>query len=538
MSVKTIRSSRLAAGPDSQVILVGGGIASMAAALFLIRDGDVPGDRISIFEETDSIGGSLDAAGSARTGYVMRGGRMLENKYSCTFDMFSSVPTLDDTQTVTEEIMAWNKTLKTSSKSRLFRDGQRQTGPLFGLSENHILNIERLAIEPEFMLNNTTIADQFDADFFGTDFWFMWCTTFAFQPWHSAVEFKRYLVRFVHMVDGFERLQGILRTVYNQYDSLVRPLHKWLEARGVRFVMDTRVTALGFKDDADEYRICDITYERLGEPGELTIAENDLVMVTLGSMTDSSSLGSMTKAPVQLKSPVGGAWSLWQSLAAGRPELGNPSAFDDHVDESKWVSFTTTLREPNFLRKVMELTGNAPGEGGLISFPQSNWLMSIVIPHQPHFIGQPENVSVFWGYGLSVDKLGDFIAKPMCACTGEEILIELLGHLHIRSEAATILQTSTCIPCFMPYITSQFLRRNSGDRPQVIPKGSQNLALIGQFCEMPHDVVFTVEYSIRSAQTAVNGLLGLHKLPPPVYHGEYDPRMLLKAFRALHDVRH
>ncbi len=85
------------------------------------------------------------------------------------------------------------------------------------------------------MLGKSSIADQFDANFFKTDFWFMWCTTFAFQPWHSAVEFKRYLVRFAHMVSGFERLEGIMRTVYNQYDSLVRPLKKWLDERGVVF---------------------------------------------------------------------------------------------------------------------------------------------------------------------------------------------------------------------------------------------------------------------------------------------------------------
>ena len=200
-----------------KVYLVGGGIASLAAAVFMIRDGDIPGHNITILEELDKLGGSLDGSGSPQNGYVLRGGRMLESKYVCTYELFSSIPALDGSKTVTQEILEWNVTMTTSSKSRLVRDGHRETAPEFGLSEKHILTIERLALEPEDMLGETSIADQFDPTFFKTNFWFMWCTTFAFQPWHSAVEFKRYLVRFAHMVAGFNRLQGITRTVFNQY---------------------------------------------------------------------------------------------------------------------------------------------------------------------------------------------------------------------------------------------------------------------------------------------------------------------------------
>ena len=522
---------------NTKVYLVGGGIASLAAAVFLIRDGDIPGCNITILEELDTIGGSLDGSGSAEAGYVLRGGRMLESKYLCTFDLFSSIPTLDDSQTVTQETFAWNETMKTSSKSRLVRDGKRQTAPRFGLSEGHILTIERLALEPEGMLGATTIADQFDAAFFTTDFWFMWCTTFAFQPWHSAVEFKRYLVRFAHMVDGFDRLKGIMRTVNNQYDSMVRPLQKWLEARDVKVELNTRVTDLGLRERDGEIRVTGIVYDRAGKEGEITVGPEDLVLLTLGSMTEASSLGAMDRVPKLLGKADGGAWTLWERLAAGQPEFGHPEAFADHIGESKWISFTTTMHDTAFLRIVNDLTGNVPGEGGLITFPESGWLASIVVPHQPHFIDQPDGVSVLWGYGLSVDRPGDFIKKPMSACTGAEIMTEVLGHLGIKAEAAKILETSICIPCKMPFITSQFLRREKGDRPPVVPKGSQNLAFIGQFCELPDDVVFTVEYSIRSAQTAVYALLGLNLEPPAVYQGKFDPRVLYRAFRALHDVR-
>jgi oleate hydratase len=86
----------------------------------------------------------------------------------------------------------------------------------------------------------------------------------------------------------------------------------------------------------------------------------------------------------------------------------------------------------------------------------------------------------------------------------------------------------------MPYITSQFLVRKAGDRPKVVPAGSTNLAFLGQFCELPDDVVFTVEYSIRSAQTAVYSLLKLDRQPIPVYKGAHDPRVLLRALETLH----
>ncbi len=520
----------------AKIYLVGGGIASMAAAAFLIRDGDVPGQNITVLEELGQIGGSLDAAGSPQTGYVLRGGRMFESKYLCTYDLFDSIPTLEGSRTVTQEIFAWNETMKTSSKSRLVRDGKRQTAPQFGLSEKHILTIERLAIEPESMLGRTSIAEQFDASFFKTDFWFMWCTTFAFQPWHSAVELKRYLVRFAHMVAGFDRLEGIMRTVYNQYDSMVRPLRKFLDERGVTFTLQTRVTDLDFGTAGVASAVKRILYERGGVAGEIAVGAGDYVLVTLGSMTESSTLGGMDAAPALGGKTDGGAWTLWETIAAGRPAFGRPSVFADHVGDSKWISFTATQRDPTFLRLVRDLSGNVPGEGGLITFPQSNWLASIVIPHQPHVLGQPDDVSVFWGYGLTVDAPGNFVDKPMSACTGREIMTEVMGHLRIAEDASAILDTTICIPCMMPFITSQFLRREAGDRPQVVPDGATNFAFMGQFCELPDDVVFTVEYSVRSAQQAVHTLFGTKRAPKPVYKGAYDPRVLYKAFVALHDL--
>lgn len=117
----------------------------------------------------------------------------------------------------------------------------------------------------------------------------------------------------------------------------------------------------------------------------------------------------------------------------------------------------------------------------------------------------------------------------MVDCTGEEILTELLYHLNFKEEMKKILKTSICIPCILPFTTAQFLTRAKGDRPQVIPEGSTNLALLGQFCEIEDDIVFTMDYSVRSAQTAVYKFLNLNKKVTPIYKGQYDVRVLYNS---------
>jgi oleate hydratase len=169
----------------------------------------------------------------------------------------------------------------------------------------------------------------------------------------------------------------------------------------------------------------------------------------------------------------------------------------------------------------------------LVTFKDSNWLMSIVVPYQPHFINQPPDVGVFCGYGLFPHKLGNFVQKKMSDCSGEEFLIELCSHLGFGAQLPRILASAICIPCMMPYITSQFLVRQAGDRPRVVPEGSINLAFIGQFCEIEEDVVFTVEYSVRSAQTAVYKLLKIDKEPPALYQGQRDLLVFIDAIETM-----
>ena len=182
-----------------------------------------------------------------------------------------------------------------------------------------------------------------------------------------------------------------------------------------------------------------------------------------------------------------------------------------------------TCSTPTFFNQMEAFSGNVAGTGGLVTFKDSNWLMSVVLCHQPHFPGQPEHLQVFWGYALHPDRIGNFVAKPMADCTGADILVEVCGHLNFDR---SVFEGAICIPCRMPYITSMFMPRTKQDRPLPVPKNSKNLAFVSQFVEIPEDVVFTVEYSVRAAQMAVYQLLGVKREVPPVTR--YD-----KSFQAI-----
>jgi oleate hydratase len=323
------------------------------------------------------------------------------------------------------------------------------------------------------------------------------------------------------------------RTPYNQYDSIVRPSVAWLQEQGVHFEKGCIVADLDFCTDGRKKAVKRIQYLRDGKAGTIHLGPHDLVFVTAGSMTAASSLGSMHTAPELITERVDSSWTLWENIARADLEFGHPTVFDSRIDESKWESFTVTCHDPTFFRRMEELTGNTPGTGALVTLKESNWLLSVVLAYQPHFLNQPTDVTVFWGYGLFVEKEGNYVKKKMSECTGEEILVELLSHLRFQDDTQRIIDTSTCIPCMMPYITSQFLTRAKGDRPQVVPERASNLAFLGQFAEVPEDVVFTVEYSVRTAQTAVYTLLGLEKKPLPMYEGQYDLRVLVNALKTL-----
>jgi oleate hydratase len=337
----------------------------------------------------------------------------------------------------------------------------------------------------------------------------------------------------LHEFPRINTLEGVDRTPFNQYDSIIRPVIKWLRAAGVDFRDNTKVTDLKMIEGIP----CTVDEIHMVQDETLMVANldpNDIVLATIGSMTGDASIGTYTKAPTPISSENkrDGSWELWTKLSAKDEKIfGNPQNFLSRIPQSQWESFTVTLKDPEFFDRIVKFTKNEPGTGALITFKDSNWLLSIVVPLQPHFIGQSEDVQVFWGYALFPSQIGNYVKKPMTECTGHEIFEELLRHLNFPRDQ--ILETSITRPCLMPYITSQFLTREYEDRPKVIPEGSTNLALLGQFVEIPEDTVFTVEYSVRGAQMAVFELMGLNKKPKAMYKGDHHIEVLAKALQML-----
>ncbi len=402
--------------PASKFTLVGGGIASLAAAVYLIRDGHVPGPNVRIVEE-ERLGGSLDAAGDAALGFSMRGSRMYGPAYVLMYELLSRIPSLDDpSKSVTQDTLEFWVQAPWHDQARLVEHGHVVDAEAFGLSNKDRADLIELMVRPEDALGARRVDECFDAHFFATNFWLMWRSMFGFEPWHSASELRRYLLRFLRLFPDLASLKIIQSTRYNGRDSIVRPIVRWLEQQGVAFDLGTQVTDLDLAPLADgRQAVRRIRARRDGASADLDVGDGDAVIVTLGSMTADSTLGSMTTPP-PTPQPRSGAWALWQRLAAKSPAFGRPAAFCGDVARTQWVTFTVTHADDRFVRRVERFAGSPAGQGGLVTLKDSSWGLTFHLFHPPAYAGQPPGTHVWWGYGLFADTEGDFVPKTMPQC--------------------------------------------------------------------------------------------------------------------------
>lgn len=529
---------------NKSAYLMGSGLASLSAALFLVRDAQMPGERIHILEELELPGGSLDGILDNTRGYIMRGGREMENHFECLWDLFRSVPSLEvKDASVLDEFYWLNKEDPNFSKMRatMNRGKSAHTDGKFTLTDKAAEEIARLFLTSEEELNDKRISDVFSEEFFQSNFWLYWRTMFAFEEWHSAMEMRRYIARFIHHIGGLPDLSALKFTRYNQYESLVMPLVKHLESKGVRFEYGVQVKNVIVSKAGGKKTATKIVYEKGGREGEINLTENDLVFVTNGSITENSTYGDQNTVPV-LDASLGGSWSLWTNIAVQDPAFGKPEKFCGNIKESNFVSATlTTLdgRIPPYIERICQRDPFAGKvvTGGIVSVKDSSWLMSWTLNRQPQFKKQPGNELVVWIYGLFSNRPGDYVKKPMKDCTGIEIAEEWLYHIGVPLAEIhdMAVNSANTVPCMMPYVMSYFMPRALGDRPAVVPEGSVNLAFIGNFAETPRDTVFTTEYSVRTAMEAVYTLLGVDRGVPEVFASCYDVRMLMNSASRLMD---
>jgi len=503
------------------VWLVGGGIASLAAAVFLIQDADTS-PNIHIFDIHSSPGGGLSSYGDDSAGYFVHGGQRISYHDSCVEKLLSQVPGIDVGK------MPWkkrhNQTLEEKSRARNLTRAlvQGASGPEvldsqdLGLSLHNRLELIRVIVETDHELGNKTIEEAFSADFFQTNFWMMWSATFAFRPNHSVVELRRHLHRYLHDIINRDLLTGPIDMHYSVYESIIEPITQYLKKKGVDFRLGDRVVDLLAYPDSDPTTFSEIKYIAAdGSEKMVTLDPTDLVFVTLGAVGGGSVLGSNTEAPKLAASPrdVDSEWSLWFRLAEKSAKFGDPATFCPEKPDSLLETFTVTVKDETFVDRIVQLTKNEPGAQPILSIPGSNWFINLNIPRQPVFHNQPDNVSVFWGWALHPEALGDFVKQPMMCCSGSEIMEELLGHLNFP--AGKVLSNSITIPCISPHAMSPLRVRHYKDRPMVIPPYSTNMAFLGQFVEMEDEPTGTIEYSVRSAQLAVDHFTRGNNCPPP-----------------------
>ncbi|CAH1852247.1 oleate hydratase [Convivina praedatoris] len=528
--------------------IVGSGIAGLAAAVFLIRDGHMDGSSIHILEELPLAGGSLDGTERPGVGFVTRGGREMENHFECLWDLYRSIPSLEiPNASYLDEFYWLDKDDSNSSNCRLIynRGNQVPDDGQYTLGK-HSQELTKLIMATEESLGKQTIGDYFSDEFFESNFWTYWATMFAFEKWHSVIEMRRYAMRFIHHIDGLPDFTALKFNKYNQYDSMVKPLLSYLEDHHVNIQYDTQVKNVLVEQKGHQKQAKELQLVVSGQPKTIALTPDDLVFITNGSITESTTYGDHQHAAPKTDK-AGGSWQLWENMAAQSDEFGHPTVFYKNLPEKSWfVSATATIKNPEVDPYIERLTKRSLHDhkvntGGIITITDSNWMMSFAVHRQPHFKEQKPNETTVWIYGLYSDTRGNFINKKITDCSGEEITQELLYHLGVpESEINRLAQQNSIntVPVYMPFITSYFMPRIAGDRPAVVPNGSINLAFIGNFAESPsRDTVFTTEYSVRTAMEAVYSLLELERAVPEVFNSTYDIRELLKALYYMNDKK-
>lgn len=524
--------------------IIGTGLAGLSAAFYLVRDGQMKGEHIHLLEKLDLAGGSCDGRKDVSKGFYMRGGREMDNHFECMWDMFRSVPSIEKPNiSVLDEYYWLNKHDPNYSLCRAtINCGEdAHTDKLFKLDKKSAMALSKLFITPEKDLENKRIEEVLPDSFWKTNFWLYWQTMFAFQKWSSALEMKRYLCRYVHHIDGLPDFSALRFTKYNQYESMILPLTKYLESNGVKIEYGIDVKNVIFESKQNKKVATQIVYENKGQEKTIDLIEDDLVFITNGCCTDTSCYGDQNNAPdlSVIKNGKGESWDLWKNIAsqASNGEFGNPDKFCGNVDLTNWMSATIEVSDENIIKHIINICKRDPREGkvttgGIVTVKDSvdNWYLSWTINRQPQFKSQNKNSILVWVYSLNTNKPGNYVKKQMKECTGKEVCEEWLYHIGIPiNEIEKHAKKCNTTTCYMPYINAFFQPREEKDRPLVVPKESINFAFIGQFAETPRDTIFTTEYSIRTGMEAVYTLLNIDRAVPEVWGSKYDVRELLKA---------
>lgn len=234
---------------NKRAYIVGTGIAGLSAAGFLIKDAKMDPSKITFLEKDDIAGGALDGKVINELGYVARGGRETGHHFECLWDLFSVVPSRENpNMSVLDDLYYTNLDDPNYSNCRITKNqGERYDNAKFNLSKDVIKEILHLVATPDKELEGVSVEEVFSEEFLESDFWTYYRTMFAFENWHSVLELKLYVNRFIHHVGGLPDLSALQFTRYDQYESLVVPLMKWLKDKGVKTEYNYNVIDVDFE---------------------------------------------------------------------------------------------------------------------------------------------------------------------------------------------------------------------------------------------------------------------------------------------------
>ncbi|OQD78914.1 hypothetical protein PENANT_c072G09162 [Penicillium antarcticum] len=461
----------------TQAWLIGSGIASLSAAVHLINDAKVPAANIHILDLHSGSGGGMNPSGDAENGYFLPFECHPHFYGSCLEKLLSAVPSQTEAnKSILDAIRSSGQFQRPPPQdyalARALKQGE--SGPEavdtkgIHIGVKNRMALIRLMLESEKMLGSHTIKDMMDESFFETTFWMLWATSFSLQPWHSAVEFHRHLRKYLEDIQSLNNLKTSNRTEYNLYESLIVPITAYLNNEGIDFRFNTEVTNIRINREEQPHIATEIELLEDGTEHYVRIEPTDVVVITLGATSSGAALGTNNSPPPNLSSGWEDRmlcdWRLWQKLSQVSPNFGDPTNFLSQSLRSAVECFTTTFKGPEFMKLYETLTHDRPGTGALVTLTETNWSITLSIPHQPVFHGQANDVNIVCGYALSPLNEGNYVKKPM-------------------------------------------------SRPQVIPDNTGNIACVGQFVEIMDDTTLNMDYSVRGGQIAVTELMGLPEKP-------------------------
>ena len=226
---------------------------------------------------------------------------------------------------------------------------------------------------------------------------------------------KLYFQRFIHHIGGLPDFSALKFTKYNQYDSLILPMQRYLEDAGVQFQFNTRVTNVLFDIEGAKKTAKKIVCTVNGMETEIPLTEKDLVFVTNGSCTEGTIYGDQNHAPVGgAEKRVSGCWELWKNIAKQHESFGHPEKFCTNIEKTNWESATVTTSDDKIISYIQKICKRDPRSGrvvtgGIVSCQDSKWLLSWTINRQGQFKTQKKEEVCVWVYSLFTDVPGDYI---------------------------------------------------------------------------------------------------------------------------------